>query len=137
MAPVQSNASVVATGLGIRYIGEHAYGYSGQVNAGGDATDASFLDFTTGSGYIVGKFQFTYAPDTYQEADCRYRIKLNGEIVLQYWDTSEVRAGGDPNQFLPILIPPFTRVETFGAMAASAGAQLQCCTFSGRVYGAE
>ena len=133
-ASVTPEASTVSTGKGLRYIGEHAYAYSGQTAAGADA-DASLLDFTTGSGYIVGQFQFSYAPDTLQSADCRYRIKLNGEIVIQYWDEADIREDANPHQFLPMIIPPFTRVETIANMVGVAS-QLMCSTFSGRVYGA-
>jgi len=128
---IPPTASVASVGPGIRYLGEPVYAYSGQVN-GGASADATILDFTTGSGYIVGVFQFTYASDTYQETDARYTIKMNGEIVLRYWDTQEIRAGGDPHQPLPMVIPPFTRVETLAFMVG--GAQLQCNTFTGRVY---
>ena len=46
------SASIASTGTGIRYIGDYAYAYSGIVQASGSDTTA--LDFTTGSGVIVG-----------------------------------------------------------------------------------
>jgi len=134
--PVSASAVVSSVGKGIRYIGNHAMAYSGQTAAGADA-DALLLDFTSGSGYIVGQFQFTYATDTLQDADARYTIKLNGEIVIRYWDFQELRAGGDPHQPLPMVIPPFTRVETLANNVGAGSGQLMCSTFTGRVYGAE
>ena len=47
------SASIASTGLGIRYIGDHCYAYSGEVNVAN--VELSLLDFTTGSGLIVGK----------------------------------------------------------------------------------
>ena len=130
---IPTSASTASTGKGVRYIGEHAYAFSGQVSSGTGGNDAALLDFTSGAGYIVGKFQFSYATDSLDTVDCRYRIKFNGEIVFQYWDTEDIRQGNDPHQYIPLLIPPFTHVETL----ASANGQFQCSTLTGRVYGAE
>jgi len=127
---VPANAAVASTGKDIRYLANWAYAYSGQT-ASGSGSDATLLDFTTGSGFIVAKFQFCYATDAKDTADCRYRIKFNGEIVFQYWDTEDIRQGGDPHQYIPLIIPPFTRVETL----ADGGTQVQASTITGRVYG--
>jgi len=132
---IPPSASVASVGLSGRYIGQHFYAYSGQTAAGADA-DALLLDFTSGSGYIVGQFQFTYATDTLQDADARYTIKLNGQIVIRYWDFQELRAGGDPHQPLPMIIPPFTRVETLANNVGAGSGQLMCSIFTGRVYDA-
>ena len=53
MDPVQPEASVVQTGLGIRYVQDWAYAYSGVVQANG--ADKTALDFISGTGLIVGK----------------------------------------------------------------------------------
>ena len=44
------SASVASTGKGIRYVGTHAYAYSGSV--GVDNNETTLLEFTTGTGYI-------------------------------------------------------------------------------------
>ena len=50
MEPIQPGASIAATGLGIRYIGNYAYAYSGPVAADNTAGGTALLDFTSGSG---------------------------------------------------------------------------------------
>ena len=52
---VQPEASVVQTGLGLSYLGEPVYAFSGLLPVSADVT--TVLEFTTGSGYIVGEFQ--------------------------------------------------------------------------------
>ena len=49
------SASIASTGKGIRYIGSHAYAYSGSV--GVDNNETTLLEFTTGAGYITAIFQ--------------------------------------------------------------------------------
>jgi len=132
---IPTSASIASTGKGIRYIGKFCFGYSGLKNAGASSAEVSFLDFTTGAGIIVGQFQFFYATDTVQGTDALYRIKLNGQTVVQYLDTEDIRMAGDPHQPVPMIIPPLSRVETTIAMLV--GAQQQASTFTGRVYGAE
>ena len=131
---VPSNASVASTGLGLRYIGkDHCYAYSGLKNAGADSTEVTFLDFTTGGGLIVGMMQFFYAPDTVQDTDAVYRIKVNDLTIAQYIDTADIRQGWEG--FVRVNFPPFTHVEATIAMLGVA--QQQAVTFTGRVYGAD
>ena len=56
------SASVASTGPGIRYIGDHAYAYSGVITV--NNTTTTLLDFTTGVGYIVAKYQPSVNTDT-------------------------------------------------------------------------
>ena len=53
MEPIQPSANVAATGLGIRYIGEHCYALSGQFGTGDVQSLTTMLNFSTGSGYII------------------------------------------------------------------------------------
>ena len=56
---VPANASVASTGLGIRYIGEHAYALSGiERDAGTGGANTTLLNFTSGAGYIRGTLDF-------------------------------------------------------------------------------
>ena len=114
----------------LNIIDGQAYAYSGQVN-GGASADATLLSFVTGPEVLRGTFQFTYAPDSYQETDVRLKVTFNNTIVVQYWDTQDVRQGGDPHTSIPLIIPPYTRVNTIAYM--NGGAQLICSTFVGEV----
>jgi len=136
MDPVQPEASVVQTGLGISYIGEHAY-----ANAGSIAADVvgTVLDFTTGSGYVNGTFTFSGFLDQDNPA-----AGLRGTCIVYFNDLIVTSAASDfdsgnmvtPAQ-MPMLIPPFTKVKVI-IYANSASADYHATTtFLGRVYGAE
>jgi len=135
MASVQPNASVVATGLGIRYIGSDpmfAYGYSGHV--GIDTTEESLLEFTSQSGFIVAKIQFNYA--VYSTADYAFLVKLNGSTIQSY----AVTASGNYTESdvpLHVIIPPNTFVQCRAQRLDGSGDVNQVVTLTGRVYGAE
>ena len=63
-------ASVASVGPGINYIANWAYAYSGSVTTGGAASaDTTYLNFTTGSGFIIAQFQFI---ETYSASADRY-----------------------------------------------------------------
>ena len=132
---IQPSASIASTGKSIRYIGQHAYAYSGLVSAGAiQDTDYILLDFTTGPHYIVCKINFYYA-DSAVFNDFRYKAKLNGLEVISY----EVKTGQDPSsnsEWKPFIIPPLSRVELTAANTETAAGRNQTATLTGRVYGA-
>ena len=127
-------ATFLGPQLGISYLGEHAYAYSGLLDSGASDAQVTFLSFQTGKEYIFGKFQFFYATDSVQGSDMIYRIKLNDQIISQYLDIEDIRMAGDPHQPIPMVIPPLTRVTV--TIASIAGAQQQAAMFTGRVYDA-
>ena len=137
MAPVQPAASVAATGLGIRYIGEHCYANSGAYTAANSSQ--TVLDFTTGSGYIVGKLVVT-APIKEAEASNgrvnAYVLNYNGQEV--YTTKCESANEDQPaTDKAPILIPPFTTVTLTVTSDASASEFMHTAQIIGRVYGAD
>jgi len=125
-------ATFLGPQLGISYTGNHAYAYSGLLDSGASDAEVTFLSFQTGKEYIFGKFQFFYATDSVQGSDMIYRIKLNDQIISQYIDVEEPRAGSDPHQPIRIVIPPLTKLTV--TIASLLGAQQQAVTFTGRVY---
>ena len=131
-ASVQPEASIVSTGFGIRYIGSHCYAFSGLV--GVTNAEESLLDFTTGSGYIVGKIQFNYA--VYSTSDFAFRVRFNGAVIQSYAVTA---SGNYTESDVPIhvIIPPFTRVQCQAERIDGSGDINQIVTLTGRVYGAE
>ena len=130
MSPVQPNASVVATGLGIRYISDWAYAYSGIVSATG-ASMEELLSFTSGSGFIVGKLSFTEGE---RGADAVYfETYLNDHRVIEVaYDATPANENPAP---YPLLIPPFTKVLVQWSTAGSS--RNGTAWFVGRVYGAK
>ena len=86
MAPIQPEASVATTGLGIRYIGDYCYAYSGVIDLVGASTETQ-LEFTTGSGLISGEYTFgADANDIDSETYLGFLIYLNngGENLKKY-----------------------------------------------------
>ena len=82
---IPTSASVASTGLGIRYIGDHAYALAGEYTA--DTTTQTVLDFTTGTGYIDGEFRLSGFADMGSPATgalAALRVKFNGVTVLDF-----------------------------------------------------
>jgi len=132
MPSVQPEASVAATGLGIRYISDYAYGYSGEITL--TTSDTTMLLFTTGSGIILAKTQFFYLAQGGSGTDANFSVKFNDLEILQFEDDRDIREGLWPNP-IPLVIPPQTKVELIGKVDAST--EVAYATFTGRVYGAE
>jgi len=135
MEILQPEASVVQTGLGIRYVGEFAYAYSGAVGVPNSST--VLIDTTSGSGIIVGRIYTGYCSPSNIVDDMTFEIKLNGELVsARYLDTSKEK---DYNQlaYITIVIPPITRVVVTSTNVSSSTERDMCCLITGRVYGAK
>ena len=122
--------------LYLNYLGNHAYANSGFYTAAQTSTGLDVLTFTTGNSYLVGTLTFNgYAavsePPFGTDGACE--VKFNSEIVavLKNSTASEVMP---TNQFIDIIIPPFTkvnvRIEADGTNA-TVGATVM---ISGRVY---
>ena len=136
MDPVQPAASVAATGLGIRYIGEHAYAYN---IVGSDTDPQTVLEFTTGSGYILCKAYFTGPTkfsDPNEGREANWQLSFNDIIIAHvHTDTSE----GDITESgaLKFLIPPFTAVKLEIDVNDVSASYQNAVLLTGRVYGAE
>ena len=132
MDPVQPEASVVQTGLGLKYIGEHAFGYSGTVSVSDSELD--LLSFDSGSGYIVAKIMFNYAAES--SNNFTYRIRINGEVV-QLYIVDHTLQYTEPDNTIHLIIPPFTTVRCTAKNDTGDSGRLQICSLIGRVYGAK
>jgi len=126
-----SGGNPSGTGTGLNYIGNHAYGYSGKIEAT-NAQDFIMLHFTTGNEYIKGSMQFYYAEDT--SDDMIFSLKINSELVFSYLVTNPVSAGASSNQNIDIIIPPFSNIEILAKNGSSSTARDVYATISGRVY---
>ena len=134
MAPVQPNASVAATGLGIRYVGNWIYGYSGAVDA--DDSETDLINANSGSGIIVAEVMFRYAGTSPEGDNYVYRIRLNGEMVLSYL-VDQTLENYAARHLAPIIIPPLTEVRLTAQNATDGSTHSQAALLTGRVYGAE
>ena len=132
MEPVQPNASVAATGLGIRYIGDHCYAYSGLVECTDTETD--LLNTVTGSGYILCNLQFNYVSDSGNNFN--FKAYLNGSIVQAYFLTA-AEAYTEPDNLIPLLIPPNSILRCTAQNASTSTGLDMVISLTGRVYGAK
>ena len=130
---MQPEASVAATGLGIRYIGEHCYAISGPVtDAASGSAATSCLDFTTGSGYIVATI--AYASNSASGSQDEFiDISYNDVSV---WTPRYADSATETNeQPFKILIPPQTRFIFKWGLTSDT--RQMSVILTGRVYGAE
>jgi len=119
----QDTASV---GLTLNIIGDHAYAYSGAIVAAAGA-GVDFLDFTTGNYYVVARVQWFYLAAA--SNDVNYRHYLNEIQIINYL-VSDSPGNSEPDNYVQIVIPPFTRFRT-----NAQGSQQQMCVLTGRIYG--
>ena len=126
---IQPSASIASTGKGIRYIGNRAYSFSGELALSTSLQD--FLNFTTGSGYIVADINFTGDYDALGADWVAFNIKLNGTNVFL---SKMERNNSEWMNYAKILLPPFTEVQIEGKV--QDGTPTFTCVLVGRVYGA-
>jgi len=133
---VQPEASVVQTGLGLSYLGEHVYAFSGLLPVSADVT--TVLEFTTGSGYIVGEFQVNAGYDDDNASAAATPTLAN--ILFNDLSIGLIGCGGQTPDRRPssitqkVVIPPNTKVT--GTLDSTATAdQYYSMTFVGRLYG--
>ena len=78
---IPTSASVASTGKGIRYIGDWAYAFSGDIDdAASGSAATTMLDFTTGSGIIIGQIGFT--EEAIAADNVFFKVIMNGETVI-------------------------------------------------------
>ena len=131
MEIVQPEASVVQTGLDIRYVGEWAYSLSGRTPT--DDSDTILTDFTSGSGVIVAQWVPGYADES--SDNMQFRVKFN-EIDI-YQTTLDSRVTYSPYQYINFIIPSFTRVRVTCVNKSGGSTVNMISNFTGRVYGTE
>ena len=131
------SASIASPGLGIRYIGNYVYAYSGTYGAAQAASTK--LDFTSGSGVIIGVFQLNTPVSTGTGIQASTaQIFFNDEkIALIKTLGSTSNQGFSSSQTQELIIPSFTKVEVIVTSTDDQAGQLGSVVITGRVYGAE
>jgi len=131
---VQPEASVVQTGLGIRYVGNYAMAYSGLVEADNSLT--YLLDFFSGSGIIKCKIQFNIDEPGGGEA-FEHQIWFNELIVQGYLSPGGTDTTGRPDIPIWLIIPPDTHVQCTSKNIQDSASRKCIASLTGRVYGAK
>ena len=126
------SASIASTGKSIRYIGDHAYAYSGSV--GVDNNETTLLEFTTGAGYITAIFQPFYF-QTNETDNIKYDITFNDILIagLQLTDATAYT----PYEAINLIIPARTMVKVTALNTSTTASRAVGVSITGRVYGAE
>jgi len=135
---VQSTGSIASTGLGLRYIGEHAYAFSGSFAA--QNAEQTVFNFTSGSGYIYGQIELFAAanfnsPGAGTQTTCQ--IAFNDLVINVLKNATEGGAHGSLGDAkCKVVIPPFTRVVVKVDSNEDTATELCHVILTGRVYDA-
>ena len=134
MEIVQPEASVVQAGLGLRYVGDWAYSYSGVIAlASGDYTN--LLDFTTGAGVINSNFEQSGNWDALGNDYLEWDIYFNEVQVFHLKENHGDTAISDAKACF--IIPPSTQVRVEMRTAGGSATPNWIANMTGRVYGVE
>ena len=130
---VQPEASVVQTGLAIRYVGDHCYSYSGLIPVASSQGEVTLIEDMSGSGFIVGNCQFFYGVSSTNEF--LYRIYFNDVVGIAY-HVHNFR-DSTPDEKVGVIIPPFTKIKLTAENLSADTGRNQSASLTGRVYGTE
>jgi len=112
--------------------GDFAYSYSGIIDIGsaGVGVESSLVEFTTGNFILYANFQFSYAEVSTD--DFQYTIYMNDSVVQRY--VVGDRIGEVPDNLMPIIVPPYTKIKATAANMAANNDREQCLSITGRIY---
>ena len=124
-----TNYLFAGTGLGLQYIQDKIYAYSGAVPV--DNTQVPMNSFTTNSGVIFCKWTPGYAAESTD--NMIFRVSFND--IQVYRVTLDGRLVNSPFQWVELIIPPQTAVLVNCEDKTGAGPIQMTSNFTGRVYG--
>jgi hypothetical protein len=128
-----AGSNPTGTSKGLNHLGNHAYAYSGLVATSGSSF-IEHLNFTTGSSYLVGHFDFIGATVESDPADGKasiMQVQFNGETVID----AKVQTNPEvmpANYNANVIIPPYTHVVA-SCRSGGSGANTEI-NIIGRVY---
>jgi len=125
------DASTASTGLGLRYLGNWIYGYSGAVGA--DDSETDLINAISGSGIIVAEVMFRYAGINPEGDNYVYRVRLNGQMILSYL-VDQTLENYAARHLAPVIIPPFTEIRLTAENTTDTSTHSQAALLTGRVY---
>ena len=136
---IQPSASIASTGLGIRYIGQHAYALSGTVSASFN-TETTLLEFTSGAGVYDAIFSFGIN-DVAMDSATAVEFFIYYNDILSFYRRDEIHGGTGVTKSatmvvpVPLIIPPLTDIKISG-LQTDGTAHDMYAMLTGRVYGA-
>ena len=129
-SPNVAGSNPAGTGNLLNYVGQHAYAYSGLVTVDNNIT--TVLAFNTESAMLDGKFIINYASNLNHDEDFLWQVKLNNEIIFQ--TVIEGAKVTEPPQYVPLIVPPFSKLEFLADNISDTDARTQAVLFTAVVY---
>jgi len=129
---IPPTASVVSPGLSLNYVGDWVFAYSGEIAVQSSAGEVTLLEDISGSGLIMGDYQFFYGTSAVDEFI--YKMYFNGVIGMSYMVTNFREA--TPDVKIGVILPPFTKIKLTAENLSTDNPRTQSATLIGRVYGA-
>jgi len=122
-----------STGLELNVVGRHCYANSGPLTS--NNSSQTFLNFNTGSFYVVGHLTVTAPVKEGEPSNGRviaYAMTYNGVIV--YTTKCESITENQPvTDRTPILIPPYTSVVVTGTADTTASLFFSTAQIIGKI----
>ena len=112
------------------------YGYSGALTVTG-GSDVVGLKFTTGNEAIDGKVMVQYMGDAADGDDSIFKVRMDSQRVigaLVGTNHGGANPALGPENWIPIIIPPFTNVEMAFRMLSGGGSIDLGVTLIGEAY---
>jgi len=140
---IPTSASIASTGLGIRYVGNHIYAFSGEIGTDAAQSLTAMLEFTTGNHYIIGKWTVCGSVNKDGVSATggidQFYLSFNGLGIqtLKTDSASYPQEDSPTNYTIPILIPPNSEVLCQGVSTINNANWTISQVIIGRVYGAE
>jgi len=128
MAKPKKGTTFLGPNKGLTTLGDRVYAYGGLIAV--DATEKDLLNFTTGAEALFCKAQFNYAQLTSESFF--YRVYFNDTLVQGYI-TSHSAQYTSPDNLIPIIIPPLTRVKLTAQNVSDNNARSQIVSITGKV----
>jgi hypothetical protein len=121
--PYASTNVVAGAGLELNYVGDHAYAYSGTVQAATGAV--TLLEFTSGSSTFVGRINCAGAiPNNGAGvgSGCvsAFTLTMNG-VEITRMKTETLQEDSPTFTEYPLMIPPYTSVKLIVLSNGTAG----------------
>jgi len=128
--------NTASTGLNLNVIGNHIYGYSGQIAA--STTGQDVIKHTTGNFYAVVTVEFSgyMTPgDPSNGTSGNAMISLSGTIIGELRTAMDISGSGNPtNADCQIIIPPYTEFKVNVDAGANSASKLTTIGVTGRIY---
>jgi hypothetical protein len=117
----------------INFIGDCCFAYSGSVLTVGDDSPVTVMEWMTGPSYLKGEIIVTSGEQYYND-DLYWQVFFNDVQIAQGVQRVDNGRLQTIPHFLPLIIPPFTKVTFKIANAESSTSREMFLNWTGKVY---